>query len=376
MCAYYGDVTEYLRAASAKQSTATQKPTPKQQNEALRFGGVIRDRTITKDVGVMMADHGLLLNGVGDDEDVFVYTGGEQQVPRDVKRVRIAENIDTIAASTFEGCGQLIEVEGHNKIKKIEHSAFNRCPCLRRVTKMQGVVETGQFAFNGCRALSALEFDKLEIIGLHTFDGCEPLRSISMPSIRIVKPFAFDGCTELGCAAFGEKLERIDGSAFWGSALRRIVIPLKQGLIIGNNAFNNCENLSRVDTLVGGIHKTISSLHLEMWRNEMLEEIDRINVTLPNTPAIKKAGSIQRWITRVFGRMEHYKSEHQILLKEVMTLLEMALWKAKLLNEKKCDVNEVTNKVTIDTEAARKEHRVTCGANIVIKNVLPFLALK
>ena len=32
---------------------------------------------------------------VGDDV-VFVYTGGEQQVPRDVKRVRIAENVDTI----------------------------------------------------------------------------------------------------------------------------------------------------------------------------------------------------------------------------------------------------------------------------------------
>jgi hypothetical protein len=51
----------------------------------------------------MMADNQLLLedDGVGGDDDIFVYTGGEQQVPRDVKRVRIAENIDTIPASTF-----------------------------------------------------------------------------------------------------------------------------------------------------------------------------------------------------------------------------------------------------------------------------------
>jgi hypothetical protein len=77
--------------------------------------------------------------------------------------------------------------------------------------------------------------------------------------------------------------------------------------------------------------------------------------------------------------MEHYKSEHKILLKEAMTLLELALWKAKLLNEgeeKKCKVNVATKKVKIDAEAARKEHRVTCGASIVIKNVLTFLALK
>ena len=60
--------------------------------------------------------------------------------------------------------------------------------------------------------------------------------------------------------------------------------------------------------------------------------------------------------------------------------LELALWKAKLLNEaageKKCNDNEVKKKAKIDAETARKEHRVTCGASIVIKNVLPFLALK
>ena len=32
-------------------------------------------------------------------------------------------------------------------------------------------------------------------------------------------------------------------------------------------------------------------------------------------------------------------------------------------------------KAKIDTEAARKERRVTCGAEIVIKDVLPFLKL-
>lgn len=100
---------------------------------------------------VMMADNQLLLedDDVGGGDDIFVYTGGDQQVPDDVERVLIAENVVIIPARTFEDCRQLIEVEGHNKIKKIEHSAFNRCPCLRRVAKMQGVVEIGQFAFNG-----------------------------------------------------------------------------------------------------------------------------------------------------------------------------------------------------------------------------------
>jgi hypothetical protein len=332
-----------------------------------------------------MADNQLLNNGDGGDDggggdDIFVYTGGDQEVPRDVKRVRIAATIDTIPARTFEGCRQLIEVEGHKKIRKIEEYAFYNCPRLSRVTKMQGLIEIEDLAFESCSALRDLEFDKLEIIGHGAFVDCRSLRSIDMPSVRRVGRYAFDSCYALTDVVFGGDLERIEQFAFnCCTVLRRIVIPLKYELYVGDNAFYNCGNLSRVDTLVGEIHKTISSLHLETWRHEMLGEIDRINQILPNIRAIDKTIAIQHWITRVFSRMEHYKSEHQILLKEAMALLELALWKAKIPNEveeEKCKANVATKKVKIDTEAARREHRVTCGANIVIKNVLPFLALK
>ena len=39
-----------------------------------------------------------------------------------------------------------------------------------------------------------------------------------------------------------------------------------------------------------------------------------------------------------------------------------------------CKLNAVSAK--IDIEGARKEARVTCGANVIIKNVLPFLMLE
>jgi hypothetical protein len=110
----------------------------------------------------------------------------------------------------------------------------------------------------------------------------------------------------------------------------------------------------------------------------MFEEINSINQTLPNIGRFDKTQAIQHWITRVFSRMDYDKTDHKMLLKEAMTLLELALWKAKLLNEageEKCKVDKVTKKAKIDAEAARKEHRVTCGASTVIKNVLPFLAL-
>jgi hypothetical protein len=36
------------------------------------------------------------------------------------------------------------------------------------------------------------------------------------------------------------------------------------------------------------------------------------------------------WMRSVIDRMEHYKAEHNILVNEAATLLELALWKAKL----------------------------------------------
>jgi hypothetical protein len=212
----------------------------------------------------MMADN--QLNDVGGD-DFFVYTGGEQQVPRDVKRVRIAENVDTIPARTFEECRRLIEVLGHKKIRKIEERAFLNCLSLRRVRNMQGVKEIEADAFK-CLEIkedafsnwSELDFDKLEIIGdyafYQAFFRCAPVH-INMPSIRRVGYGAFMRCKALTDVVFGKDLERIKQRAFLEcTSLRRVAIPLKYGLIVENEgfygcqsgAFHYCQNLSRIDT--------------------------------------------------------------------------------------------------------------------------------
>jgi hypothetical protein len=159
-------------------------------------------------------------------------------------------------------------------------------------------------------------------------------------------------------------------------------MPLKDNLLeLG--VFNNCEDLSQVD-LVGGIHKTISSLLLDSWRNEMKDLIDRINQDLPNTPTYGKTAAIRQWMGVVLDRIEHYKSEHCLLLKEFTTLLELALWKVKLYEEfgfeealsKEVSESNTAKKAKIDMKAVRQELRITSGANIVIKNVLPFLKLE
>jgi hypothetical protein len=145
---------------------------------------------------------------------------------------------------------------------------------------------------------------------------------------------------------FSKDLQSIQCGAFnCCSRLRRIAIPLKDDLFDDGGVFDGCDNLSQVD-LVGGIHKTISSLLLESWRDEMKEEIDSINHELPDLPEDEffprdrpdpnndnKTAAIQDWMRSVIDKIEHYTSEHYALLKDNMVLLELALWKAKLYVE-------------------------------------------
>jgi hypothetical protein len=62
--------------------------------------------------------------------------------------------------------------------------------------------------------------------------------------------------------------------------------------------FDYCYFLTTVD-LFGGIHETISYLSLQSWRNEMNQEINRINQILPSTRAAEKTRVIQEWILSI-----------------------------------------------------------------------------
>jgi hypothetical protein len=331
-----------------------------------------------------MADHA---DG-GGDNNIFVYTGG--QVPQHLRRIithaRIDTSVEEIDERAFINCRKLRCVEMHGGIRKIEKRAFVRCQSLRRII-LPGVRIIETEAFYLCSNLKDVEFgNELEIIGKQAFSCCGSLRHLIFYTVSTIELCAFANCEELRSVTLpGEGLESIKGRAFAECpSLRRIAIPLEEGIMLANTAFDDCDELTRV-VPVGSIIQTVSSLHLERWRDDMNEEINRINRALPtlNTEGIQTDG-IQQWIESVLRRMKHYKTEHYCLMKEALTLLELALWKAKLLdenvemnNKEDCPKGKkAAKKAKIDIEAARQKRRVMSGADIVIKNVLPFLKLE
>jgi hypothetical protein len=319
-----------------------------------------------------MADH-----ADDGDGDIFIYRGG--RAPQHVTHALIDESVDEIEDDSFRGCKHLLTVETHDGIRRVGACAFQHCESLRRIN-LKSAIEIDDCAFHNCYSLESVEFgDRLETIGYSAFDKCLSLSlsHLKLPSIITIGVGAFYGCWALSDIELSERLETIETTVFCNcKRLQRIAIPLKRNLFVfcdfyrNYNSFCACEQLTRVD-LVGGVHTTVPSLHMESWRTDMIAEINRINQVLPNTRAGEKTNEIKRWMDSVIDKMDHYKAEHYRHVKEGTTLLELALWKAKL-DEKD---ERKTKKVKVDAESARKERRITCGADTVIKNVLPFLQL-
>jgi hypothetical protein len=262
-------------------------------------------------------------------------------------------------------------------VRIVEQWAFFNCCALSDVEFGDKLETIGERLFAGCRSLRSIKIPYVRTVGSDAFNGCHSLQKIKMPYVRTIGSWAFLQCeqltdVELPC------VETMGPSAFIRCVkLRRVAIPLKDNMFVVNNVdqrctqFGECENLTAVD-LLGGMHNTVYSLLLESWKDEINQEIDRINEVLPNIHHTEKTNVIQGWIRSVIDRIQHYKAEHNTLLKEDMTQLELAVWKANL------DENEEVRakKAKIDVESVRNERRIKSGASIIIGNVLPFLMLR
>ena len=266
----------------------------------------------------------------------YTYRGEvHERIPREATHITVAEDVTFVRAWALAGHRNIIEVICHDRVDKIGDQAFWCCPNLRRVI-IPGVKIAAHRAFHCCKALTDIECGKLEIIGQSAFKLCESLESISLPSARIVDVNAFSHSALTG-VKFSNKLERIGSLAFIDCpSLERITLPLKDGLITADNIFMGCDKLTRVDLVEeAALQETAAALQLDVWENDMNEEIDSINRILLNARAGcvtggwfddgEKAQAIRRWIESFIGKINRYKAEHRRVLNEAAATLQLVL---------------------------------------------------
>ena len=78
-------------------------------------------------------------------------------------------------------------------------------------------------------------------------------------------------------------------------------------------------------------------------------------------------------LREIQDKLAHFEYEMP-RLKEATSILEIALWKMKI-NEKSHNYKNQTRhkKIKTDDSSIRSQSRVTCGADVIIRHVLPFL---
>jgi hypothetical protein len=96
--------------------------------------------------------------GGGNNNDVvFVYMGGDQEVPTDVTHVRVHKSVKIIPCGAFfslDNCRSLVSIEMHDGVERISSFAFSSCHLLQTVKNMTGVRVIEEEAFVYCNSLA------------------------------------------------------------------------------------------------------------------------------------------------------------------------------------------------------------------------------
>eukprot|EP00985_Skeletonema_marinoi_P015843 scaffold8291_cov86-Skeletonema_marinoi.AAC.1 len=224
----------------------------------------------------------------------YVYRGG--RAPTDVSHVKIHKSVFAIDDEAFMNCRQLEYVESHKELHKIGKRSFGSCQLLRSID-LSGVKIIDDYAFSRCASITDADLPEVERIGVEAFSDCMSLTKISAPSAESIDVAAFPNCGRLISAEFGERLHTIGHIAFFDCpSLRHIAIPLtlRRRSMFRGDPFR-CPNLSTVQ-LVGKINNSVEFITMAIWRNQMRNTINQINLDLPTTHADQKTVAIRQWI--------------------------------------------------------------------------------
>jgi len=103
----------------------------------------------------------------------------------------------------------------------------------------------------------------------------------------------------------------------------------------------------------------LNALDVKRWCAEMKVSINQLS---------KRVSTIEENTLQIYTKLASYET-----LKEAAAFLELALWKAKIDEFMSTSKVNRHKKAKVDDEVNRQGFRINCGADIVLRNVFPFL---
>jgi hypothetical protein len=146
----------------------------------------------------------------------------------------------------------------------------------------------------------------------------------------------------------------------WGYLLFYFAAPTK------NHSFGGLPFEERMQFLINcSISTRVEALPFKVWRNCIFNMIQTADY-------IWNQGN-SNILNRIHNKLIHFEDELP-KLKETTTILELALWKKRINDMNHQDIATQSQKKMKTVESStRQQCRVTCGADVVICHMLPFL---
>ncbi|KAL7542975.1 hypothetical protein ACHAXR_012277 [Thalassiosira sp. AJA248-18] len=353
-------------------------------------------------------------------QELFLYTGQERAtIPKDVTRIRVHSSVKIIPPHAFLEQTKLEVVELCEGLEEIGEHAFHGCVSLRSIIIPSTVAWIFNYAFHNCTMLEYVELGEgLLEIGAGAFSFCalrQHIQNLALYQV-IVEKYPENLITEDKWGALPILY------AVWGNAPSEVI----EFLIESHKARYPAHDLNWVkmmETLsMGSPPKTVKNL-LDMQRNSFpnqsidwdkvlpkvlgkMEEIGIVCVDAVDDPAetyrfllhfsisgrLNSIG-VKQWRDMIMDEINccpigsvyrnficfsllDYETKYGEL-KEATSMLELVLWKKKInesnRNRRRRTRGNRNKKIKVDDSGLRQQCRISCGAETVIENVLPFL---
>ncbi|EJK49503.1 hypothetical protein THAOC_31615, partial [Thalassiosira oceanica] len=362
---------------------------------------------------------------------VYLYTGSESVVPRNIRRVRVI-GVGILPKQSFQQLNRLEDVQLPEGLEEISAAAFYFCTSLRTVNFPASLKHIGDRPLPG-----GTEDDKKlrKILGERSSWN---IGKSSLAAVEQVDCFGFNPLHALACSSrqsldvYRMIVERHPANligkdlwgetpftyVFWSDAPHEVVqymlrcyrhkFPGGFGvdwnhmlytLCLGNAPIGGLDKLCEyghvdLDTMAGRLARPVhsrevktssrktfkfiversladrlSAVSVRRWREEIAREIELIPEDCHGLPSTKRRVHLDK-IQSILLKYEKLDAS----VKEATVSLELALWKIKLYECSRYQMGddreqESNEERTLD----RQEIRLSCGSDVVIENTLPFL---
>ena len=190
-------------------------------------------------------DGTLIIEGNG---QMYSNAFNSEEYANTILKVYIKSGVTSIGNYAFNGCSALTSVTIPEGVMSIGNYAFSGCSTLTSVTIPEGVMNIGDYTFKDCRSLTSINLPEgITSIGKWTFRGCSNLTNITIPrGVESIGEFAFSLCSSLTNVTIPNSVVSIGRKAFSAcSSLTSVIIP-NSIVSIDKGVFSSCSSLTSV----------------------------------------------------------------------------------------------------------------------------------